>query len=74
MSTDEMSLYGFSQCERKKFVGLVKRNNILLTNYDPLTSVHPETASLGPILRSRIFSILDVGALRLRSKNPAALS
>jgi len=38
-----------------------------------LTIVHPETASIGPILRSRIFSILDVGALRLRSKKSCGL-
>ncbi len=37
------------------------------------TSVHPETASFGPILRSRIFSILDVDALRLRSKKSCGL-
>ena len=34
-------------------------------NFVKLTSVHPETVDFGPILRSRIFSILDVGALRL---------
>jgi len=38
-----------------------------------LTIVHPETVSFGPILRSRIFSILDVGALRLRSKKSCGL-
>ena len=32
------------------------------SNLVKLTSVHPETSSSGPILRSRIFSILDIGA------------
>ena len=43
-----------------------KINGTLLTRSEILTSVHPETASFGPCLRSRSIEILDVVPLRLR--------
>jgi hypothetical protein len=48
--------------------------SLLFRQQAVLDIAHPEAASFGPILRSRIFPILDVEALRLRSKKSCGLA